>query len=63
MQEWLDSETVVVGTKCNKLLCLNTTTRQVPISPYSNAFTNGLEGSTRHLDLGVGVSGTNQQRF
>ncbi|BDA46679.1 DDB1- and CUL4-associated factor 12 [Coccomyxa sp. Obi] len=26
--EWLDSETVVVGTKCNKLLCLNTTTRQ-----------------------------------
>ncbi|EIE19636.1 WD40 repeat-like protein [Coccomyxa subellipsoidea C-169] len=26
--EWLNPETVVVGTKCNKLICLNTTTQQ-----------------------------------
>ncbi|KAK9918446.1 hypothetical protein WJX75_004149 [Coccomyxa subellipsoidea] len=26
--EWLNTETVVVGTKCNKLLCLNTITNQ-----------------------------------
>ena len=29
VQEWLDSEHVVVGTKCNKLLCLNTSTGKV----------------------------------
>ena len=29
MQEWLDTENVVIGTKCNRLLLLNTTTRQV----------------------------------
>lgn len=30
IQEWLNTETVVVGTKCNKLLCLNTSSNQVP---------------------------------
>ena len=29
VQEWLDSEHVVVGTKCNRLLCLNTATGKV----------------------------------
>ncbi|CAL5228259.1 g11362 [Coccomyxa viridis] len=34
--EWLDTENVVIGTKCNRLLLLNTTTRKVtrvPIPP------------------------------
>ncbi len=29
LQEWLDTENVVIGTKCNRLLLLNTTTRKV----------------------------------
>ena len=29
LQEWLDTKTVVIGTKCNRLLLLNTITRKV----------------------------------
>ena len=29
LQEWLDTEHVVIGTKCNRLLLLNTTTQKV----------------------------------
>ncbi len=39
LQEWLDTENVVIGTKCNRLLLLNTTTRKVrlphPAMPVS----------------------------